>query len=283
MASLDQVRRFYAEELRHVAPAHSPLIVEAFATVPRECFLDPGPWRILPGRDGEAWMTEDDDPRHLYHNVLIPIDGTRQLNNGEPRLWAFLYDQIDLKPGEHVVHVGAGTGYYSAILSEIVGRSGRLTAIEVDPGLAARSSANLEPWRQATVVASDGFAYRSDPADAIIVNAGVSGLSVAWLDALKDGGRLLVPMTRSNGWGSFLLIERRGPDYPVRHVCRTGIFPCVGGRDSKTETVLKDVLRRRRMTSIRSLRRPPEPPDETCWLADEGYWLSTAPPKRFNA
>lgn len=74
MASLDQVRRFYAEELRHVAPAHSPLIVEAFATVPRERFLDPGPWRILPGRGGKAWTTEDDDPRHLYHNVLIPIE-----------------------------------------------------------------------------------------------------------------------------------------------------------------------------------------------------------------
>lgn len=181
------------------------------------------------------------------------------------------------------MHVGAGTGYYSAILSEIVGRGGQVTAIEVDADLAGRSRANLEPWPQATVVAGDGFAYRPDPADVIIVNAGVSRISVAWLDALNEGGRLLVPMTRQNGWGSFLLIERRGRDHPVRHVCRTGIFHCASGRDSKAESALRDVLKRRRMTSIRSLRRPPETPDDTCWLADDGYWLSTAPPRRFDA
>jgi protein-L-isoaspartate(D-aspartate) O-methyltransferase len=45
--------------------------------------------------------------------------------------------------GDHVVHVGAGTGYYSAILAEMVGRTGRVTAIEIDPLLAARAKENL--------------------------------------------------------------------------------------------------------------------------------------------
>ena len=92
---------------------------------------------------GEYWTTEDSDQRHLYHDVLIAIDENRRLNNGQPSLWALMYDNLDLSDGAHVVHVGAGTGYYSAILAEIVGRAGRVTAIEIDPVLAARASENL--------------------------------------------------------------------------------------------------------------------------------------------
>jgi protein-L-isoaspartate(D-aspartate) O-methyltransferase len=49
-----------------------------------------------------------------------------------------MYDQLELKRGGHVVHVGASAGYCSAILAEIVGRAGRVSAIEIDPILAAR-------------------------------------------------------------------------------------------------------------------------------------------------
>jgi GNAT superfamily N-acetyltransferase len=76
-------RRGYAEELRFTAPIRSPAVVAAFAAVPRERFLGPGPWRILsPMSPGEYWTTEDADPRHLYHDVLAAIDEPRRLNNG---------------------------------------------------------------------------------------------------------------------------------------------------------------------------------------------------------
>ena len=75
--------------------------------------------------------------------MLIAIDERRRLNNGQPSLWARMYDQLKLSRDAHVVHVGAGTGYYSAILAEIVGRAGRVTAIEIDPALAARAGENL--------------------------------------------------------------------------------------------------------------------------------------------
>src|SRR3954449_12801558 len=133
-------RRRFAEELRHAAPVASPAVVRAFATVPRERFLGPGPWRVLSPMDlSSYWTTEDADPRHLYHDVLVAIDEARRLNNGQPSLWAALYDRLRLAAGMHVVHVGAGTGYYSAILAEIVGREGRVTAVEIDPSLAARA------------------------------------------------------------------------------------------------------------------------------------------------
>jgi len=109
---LAAARQGYAEELRFTAPIRSAAVVKAFATVPRENFLGPGPWRILsPMGPAEYWTTENADPRHVYHDALVAIDETRRLNNGQPSLWAHLYDRLGLAPGAHVVHIGAGTGY----------------------------------------------------------------------------------------------------------------------------------------------------------------------------
>jgi len=280
---IEEARRRYAEELRFTARLASRAVIDAFATVPRERFFGPGPWRVLsPMALGEYWTTEDADPRHLYHDVLIAIDEERRLNNGQPSLWARMYDSLDLRDGAHVVHVGAGTGYYSAILAEIVGDAGRVTAIEIDPALASRASESLAAWSQATVTATDGFTFRPDqPADAIVVNAGVTHLSLVWLDALAaEGGRLLVPLTNTEWWGCFLMITRLGCDpdrYRAKFASRGGVIPCVGGRDPAAEERLKTALARGDFTGIRSLRRAPEEPDNTCWLAGDGWWLSTAP------
>lgn len=280
----EKARCWFAEELRYVLRIRSSAVVEAFASVPREHFAGPGPWRILsPRRSEDYWSTEDADPRRLYHDVLVAIDETRRLNNGQPSLWAQLFDVLNLAEGDVVIHVGAGQGSYSAILAEIVGPEGRVTAIEIDPNLAAQAERNLaRGWPQANVVAADGFVYRpGTPADAIIVNAGVTHLSLAWLDALApENGRLLVPMTSANWTGGFLLIIRNGGEtrrYSARYVMWTGIIPCVGGRDSSAEAQLSAALSRAGYGAIRSLRRAPDEPDETCCLAGDGWWLSTAP------
>src|SRR6516162_4020627 len=161
---IEEARRHYAEELRFTARLGSRAVIDAFATVPRERFFGPGPWRVLsPMALGEYWTTEDADPRHVYHDVLVAIDEERRLNNGQPSLWARLYDELGLTEGAHVVHVGAGTGYYSAVLAAIVGPAGRVTAIEIDAALAARAAQNLATaWPQAEVVAADGFTFRPE-------------------------------------------------------------------------------------------------------------------------
>ena len=282
--SIEEGRQRYAEELRFTAKLASRAVIDAFATVPRERFCGPGPWRVLsPMAMPEYWTTEDADPRHLYHDVLIAIDEERRLNNGQPSLWARMYDQLELSRGDHVVHVGAGTGYYSAILAEIVGPAGRVTAVEVDPILAARAKENLAAaWPQATAAAADGFLFHPDrPADAIVVNAGVTHFSPVWLDALAaENGHLLVPLTNGESWGCFLMITRQAGDpcrYAARFIGRVGIFPCVGGRDPVIEEKLTAALERGDFTAIQSLRRAPEKPDHTSWLAGDGWWLSTAP------
>jgi hypothetical protein len=140
--------------------------------------------------------------------------------------------------------------------------------------------ANLaSAWPQARLIAGNGFAFRADePVDAIVVNAGVTHLALPWLDSLKaDGGRLLVPLTNANRLGAFLIVTRRGARYPVRFACPVGIIACTGGRDAEAEARLAAAVARADYAAVKSLRRPPEEPDDTCWLAGEGWWLSTAP------
>ena len=71
----------------------------------------------------------------------------------------------------------------------------------VDPALAERARANLAPWPQAVVVAGDGIAHQGEPADLVVVNAGVTHPQAHWLDQLPEGGRLLVPLTTAGGQG----------------------------------------------------------------------------------
>jgi len=154
-------RRWYADELRWNAALKSERLVEAFATVPREAFLGRGPWRLLSGTQAGLGYTRtnDADPRHLSHNVLVAIDPGRWLNNGHPSFLAWLIEQLELKDGQSVCHVGAGTGYYSAILARMVGEAGRVIAIEVDKVLARRARRTLRDYRQVEVVAGDGFSH----------------------------------------------------------------------------------------------------------------------------
>jgi protein-L-isoaspartate(D-aspartate) O-methyltransferase len=211
-------RRWYAEDLRLQAPVrHNMAIVEAFAAVPRERFLGPGPWRILMGpRMGRALdgyvLTSDDDPRWLYHDILVAVDPARRLNNGQPSFWAYNFDHLHLKRGQRILQVGAGTGYYTAVLAEIVGPKGHVTAVEYDEELAARARANLAPWPQVEVVHGDGRTHDPGEVDVIIVFAGSTHPARLWLDRLAPDGELLMPLTGEKGWGFLLLVTRPAPE-----------------------------------------------------------------------
>src|SRR5205085_7472724 len=85
MSDLDAARQRYAELIRKNALLHSEPLVRALAEVPREKFLGPGPWKILRRLNLTTYEdTPDDDPVHLYDDVLVAIDITRRLNNGLP-------------------------------------------------------------------------------------------------------------------------------------------------------------------------------------------------------
>jgi protein-L-isoaspartate(D-aspartate) O-methyltransferase len=198
---VEQARQSYAAELRFTARVRSSAVVDAFATVPREQFVGPGPWRIKSPMDlAEYWTTENDNPSHVYHDVLIALDESRGINNGQPSLWAYLFDRLELVPGERVLHLGCGTGYYSAIIAELVGSTGRVTAVEIDQTPAQKAQAALADWPQVRVIHADGAGSSFEPVDAIVASAGATHPLPSWLDVLRPGGRLLFPIDDIPGW-----------------------------------------------------------------------------------
>ena len=207
--TLEEARHWFAEELRAIAHLADDRVVRAFAAIPRERFAGPGPWRLFHIIDG-YWSTPDDDPRRLYHNVLIGLDEARGINIGEPVLWARHLDRIGIKDGDRVLQLGTGTGYYTAILAELVGPNGRVDGIEIEASLAATAERNLEPWPAAHVRHGDASEPIDGAWDLIVAFAGATTPLGWWVDALADGGRLLLPMTGARGRGGFMLrLDRR--------------------------------------------------------------------------
>jgi protein-L-isoaspartate(D-aspartate) O-methyltransferase len=152
-----------------------------------------------------------------------------------------------------------------------------VTAIEIEPVLAARAGAALLPWPQVTVINADGSALAPGAADVIIVNGGATHPLPAWLDALNEGGRLLLPLTGSDRWGGILLVTRMSAAaYAARFLRPAGFIHFSGARDPDIGRRLAAAFGRDRGVAVKSLRRAPAQPDASCWLAGADWWLSTA-------
>jgi len=291
--NLIDIRQFFAEEIRAVANLQTDALVEAFAKVPREDFLGPGPWQIAYADARGSSMsaltvgtnyraTDDADPRHLYHNVLIGIDPSRQLNNGHPSTLASWLDALELKKGDRALHVGCGVGYYTAIMAEVVGPHGHVTGVEIDPDLASRARNNLAHLDQVEVLQADGGEFNPQLTDAIFINAGATHLRTAWLDNLRTNGRLLLPLTvaadpNATGMGFMLKVKHEGQSYAARFLSPVMIFPCIGSRHEEANLRLRDAMKLGTWGSVQSLRRESHEPSDTCWLHGDNFCLSTLP------
>jgi protein-L-isoaspartate(D-aspartate) O-methyltransferase len=280
--ALALARRAYAKKLMVTAGVTDPRMEEAYATVPREHFLGRGPWKMAT-EEGPYAETPSDDPVHLYTDSVVGILPERQLNSGQPSFHVSLMAHAAPRPGEHVVHIGIGVGYYSAILAELVGLDGRVTAIEFDPELATRARINLQRWPNIEVIHGDGTATPFQKADVIYVSAGTTRPADLWLDQLAEGGRLSVPLTidtaYSEQWaainpGAVFQIERRGDDYLARWISVVAIFPCAGARDEVSGRALAEALRNGREKEVTRLYRKSAPSDEQCWLRAPGWCLA---------
>ncbi len=288
-----RLRAFFA---RYVAArgGAGARVAEAFAAVPREPFAGPGPWSIkVPGRE-DYLATPDDDPAYLYQDTLVAIVVGRGINFGEPSLHARCLEAVAPRAGEAVLHVGAGVGYYTALLAHLVGPGGRVHAVEVEPDLAARAAANLAGVPQAAVQCRSGLDADLPEADVVYVNAGLPTVPPAWLAALRPGGRLIFPFQPVGGFGAMLRVERPGAretrrlaadirvpsgdrSWPARFVTPAGFIGCRGGQDDEAGRRLAAAMSGGDGKAVRSLRRD-DTPDATCWLRGDGWWLSTAEP-----
>jgi protein-L-isoaspartate(D-aspartate) O-methyltransferase len=290
MNRFETFRASYARLITAIAgvpadSAEAARLIEAFSSVPREPFIGPAPWRVVTQK---GYVTIDcDDPAFLHQDFAVALQPDKQINNGQPSLHVRCFAAIQVKAGESVVHVGAGTGYYSGLLAKLTGPGGSVVAYELDQDLAGKAAANLSGYSNVAVQNRSAAEGPLPECDVVYVSAGATGPMDAWLDCLRPGGRLLFPLTAAQGFGAMLLVTRTAETgFAASFVCQAAFIHCAGARDDETAAKLAEAFktgalmnfqRQGGLWDVKSLRRNNEP-DGTCWFAGRGWWLSSASP-----
>lgn len=191
----------------------TPQVEAAFRTVPRHLFL--------PGIDLET---------AYGRKPVVTVraaDGTSLSSASSPTLVATMLEQLGPRPGQHVLEIGAATGINAALLSELVGPTGAVVTIELDPDLTSSARENLHRagYRQVTVLCGDGALGHPAPApyDGIIVTAEAWDIPPAWWDQLGTGGRIVVPLRlHGSGLTRAIAFDLTDPD----HMTSTSAVVC---------------------------------------------------------
>ncbi|CAN7398354.1 protein-L-isoaspartate O-methyltransferase family protein [Mesorhizobium sp. LjRoot246] len=271
MTRIEDIRNFYARLLAANAGSPDPRLEAVFAEVPREAFLGPGPWTVIAG-NGKV-TTPSADPAHIYQNVLVTLDDDKGINNGEPFLHAMWIGKLAPKPGEAVTHIGAGTGYYTAVLARLVSPGGTVTAFELDEKLAGLARKNLEAFGNATVVHGDAVTTPLPPSDIIYVNAGVVAPPAGWLKALRPGGRMIFPWRPAERVPLAVMVIRTEKGFACDPFMRSWFIPCVGA--SLADPAAKIPTREQAARSRSIWLAQDRAPDDTATAISGDIWFSS--------
>lgn len=279
--TLEQCRGFYSEELRIVAGLESPDLVSAFARVPRERYLGAPPWKFSSGNSlKQSSYRTTSSVCDVYHDVFVALRSEKFLNNGQPSMIARLIAALKLSPGKRVFHCGCGTGYYTAIMAEVVGSKGSVVAAEIDSALAEIAVTNLMNYDHVKVLNRDGADVNPVSCDAILVNAGVTHPHPAWLDGLSEGGVLVLPLSVGRNLGvndaMVLGITRRQDQFAAELLSIMTIYSSPTMRDPMLQSMLNDSFESHAMLRLKSVRKDDHERTDTCIVHAPGFCLSAA-------
>lgn len=150
-------------------------VLEAMGTVPRHEFVSRKSWP-------EAYAD---------HPIVIE----EQQTTSQPYIIAAMLQAAEIKPGDRVLEIGAGSGYQTALLAEL---ASQVFAIERYPTLveAARQVLDRLGYNNIALVSGDGSVGlpQAAPYDAIIVSAAAPRVPAALVEQLAIGGRMVVPV-----------------------------------------------------------------------------------------
>ncbi|MFD0355462.1 methyltransferase domain-containing protein [Streptomyces sp. NPDC127110] len=198
----------HAAQVRELTAAgvlEDPAWRAAFAAVPRHLFV-PYFWTGR-GAGHERLWGEDPDPerrarwlRGVYTDAPLATrlrDGELVSSSSQPSLMAKMLDALQVRDGDNVLEIGAGTGYNAALLCHRLG-DGLVTTVDLDEEIteSARSHLARLGYRPA-VVTGDGA--RGCPArapfDRILVTCTLPLIPPAWLGQCRPGARILAPLS----------------------------------------------------------------------------------------
>jgi protein-L-isoaspartate(D-aspartate) O-methyltransferase len=282
-----EARRRYAAEIEANGAIKSKRIIAALARVPREKFLGKGPWHF-PCR--ETWMaggaryrlSQSDDPCLVYQNSAIALDPARDLVNGPPgRIGAWI-EALNVRRGDRLLHIGCGTGYYTAVMAELVGNRGRVLAVEIDKEFAHRAREYLQNYPQVEVRHGEGATIDPGPVDAILLSYGVLEPAQLWLDRLEPNGAMILPLTFaipgiSLSKGAVYRIQKEATAFRVKYHSFVLAYGAIGARDKALNERLHEQYRDEAggWMHVKSLRRDVHLPEAGCWFHASKCCFST--------
>ncbi len=167
----------------------TPKIIEAFSKVKREDFIPEG-------------------FQHLaQYNQPVPIGKGQTIS--QPQVVAFMLEELMPRPGEKILDIGAGSGWTTALLAQIVSqkKGGKVIALELLPEIAEFGKKNIQKYDFKVVDflclnAVEGY-EKEAPYDKILVSASIKKIPQKWKEQLKVGGRIVASVE-----SSILVIEK---------------------------------------------------------------------------
>ncbi len=181
------------------------------------------------------WFLPGVDLERVYRNeaIVTKRQGEEPISSSsEPAVMAIMLEQLGLEPGQRVLEIGAGTGYNAALLAHLVGETGQVITLDLDPDTAQNARQHLVAagFDSVQVVCGDGgLGYAAAaPYDCIILTVAAWDLLPAWLEQLKPGGRLLLPLILREGTQRTVAFERADGYWVSRSVRNCGFMKLRG-------------------------------------------------------
>ena len=174
----------------------TPRIIEAFKKIDRRDFL--------PRSDAKHLLrgVPDNLEKMAYINEPLPIGEGQTIS--QPMTVVFMLELLQPEPGNKIFEIGFGSGWQTVILAEIVGKSGKVFAVERIPEIFRFGRKNIAKYgfiKNGIVKTIGGDATlglkRHAPFDRIIAAASGKEIPQAWLKELRIGGRLVAPVKES--------------------------------------------------------------------------------------
>jgi protein-L-isoaspartate(D-aspartate) O-methyltransferase len=188
----------------------NPHILAAFREVPRHAFVAPV------------------NAERAYGDFPIPIAAGQTIS--QPFVVAAMVEAAEIKAGDHVLEVGSGSGYATAIISRI---AGDVVGIERHKVLADLGRERLKRlgYSNAMIVHADGTrGWPEDaPYDAIIASATGTHVPQPFIEQLKPGGRIVMPVGRQESFQQLVKATRREDGtIEQRELCPVRFVPLIG-------------------------------------------------------